>query len=43
MSYPQAFMADNYRPITPLNRRPVRTNINFVSDMCVRILITRNC
>lgn len=29
---PQALMADNVRPTKPLNRRTVRTNINFVSD-----------
>jgi hypothetical protein len=28
---PQSFMADNIRPLMPLNRRTVRTNINFVS------------
>ncbi|XP_060607041.1 putative carbonic anhydrase-like protein 2 isoform X2 [Ruditapes philippinarum] len=26
---PQSFMADNIRPLMPLNRRTVRTNINF--------------
>lgn len=31
IEYPQAFMADNYRPTMSLHRRPVRTNINFVS------------
>ncbi|XP_053400114.1 carbonic anhydrase-related protein 10-like isoform X2 [Mercenaria mercenaria] len=27
--HPQSFMADNRRPLMPLNRRTVRTNINF--------------
>ncbi|KAL4230038.1 Carbonic anhydrase-related protein 10 [Mactra antiquata] len=29
VNHPQSFMADNIRPIMPLNRRTLRTNINF--------------
>ncbi|XP_052796312.1 carbonic anhydrase-related protein 10-like isoform X2 [Mya arenaria] len=29
IAYPQAFMANNRRPVMPLNRRTLRTNINF--------------
>ncbi|KAL3880128.1 hypothetical protein ACJMK2_032396, partial [Sinanodonta woodiana] len=30
MDHPQAFMADNFRPIMPLHSRTIRTNINFM-------------
>ncbi|KAK3600038.1 hypothetical protein CHS0354_012720 [Potamilus streckersoni] len=30
MDHPQAFMADNFRPIMPLHTRTIRTNINFL-------------
>lgn len=31
-NHPRVFMADNRRPIMPLNRRTLRTNINFKKD-----------
>ncbi|XP_052283128.1 carbonic anhydrase-related protein 10-like [Dreissena polymorpha] len=36
ITYPQAFMADNNRPVMPSNRRPIRTNINFKRDCTMK-------